>query len=54
MSRIVQVSIGTLVVFALITTPAVYTVRQQAQIRKFRVVRPGILYRSGQMTREGL
>ncbi len=54
MSRIVQVSIGTLVVLALLTTPAVYAVRQQAQIRKFRVVRPGVLYRSGQMTREGL
>lgn len=54
MSRIVQVSIGTLVVLALITTPAVYAVRQQARIRKFRVVHPGVLYRSGQMTREGL
>jgi protein tyrosine/serine phosphatase len=54
MARVVQVAVGSLIVLVLITTPAVYAVRQQAQIRKFRVVRPGVLYRSGQMTKEGL
>jgi tyrosine-protein phosphatase SIW14 len=54
MSRILQVAAGSLIVLTLIVSPAVYAVRQQAQTRNFRVVRPGVLYRSGQMTREGL
>jgi hypothetical protein len=54
MSRIVQVAVGSLIVLTLIVSPAVYAVRQQAQMRNFRVVRPGVLYRSGQMTKTGL
>ncbi|HEY7330163.1 MAG TPA: tyrosine-protein phosphatase [Gemmataceae bacterium] len=54
MSRIVQVAVGSLIVLTLIVSPAVYAVRQQSQMRNFRVVRPGVLYRSGQMTKEGL
>jgi tyrosine-protein phosphatase SIW14 len=54
MSRRVQVAAGSLIVLALIVSPTVHAVRQQAQMRNFRVVRPGVLYRSGQMTKEGL
>jgi protein tyrosine/serine phosphatase len=54
MSRIVLVASGSLIVLALIVSPMVMAVRQQAQTRNFHVVRPGILYRSGQMTKEGL
>jgi len=54
MSRIVQVAAGSSIVLALIVSPTVLAVRQQAQMRNFRVVRPGVLYRSGQMTKEGL
>ncbi len=54
MSRSLQVAAGSLIVVVLIVAPIVLAVRQQAQTRNFRVVRPGVLYRSGQMTREGL
>jgi tyrosine-protein phosphatase SIW14 len=54
MSRIVQVATGSLIVLALIVSPIVLASRQQAQTRNFHVVRPGVLYRSGQMTKEGL
>jgi protein tyrosine/serine phosphatase len=54
MSRIVAVALGSLIVLALIVSPIVMAARQQAQTRNFHVVRPGVLYRSGQMTKEGL
>jgi tyrosine-protein phosphatase SIW14 len=54
MSRVIQVSLGTLVVLVLIAGPVAFAIHQQAQTRKFRVVRPGVLYRSGQMTKDGL
>jgi tyrosine-protein phosphatase SIW14 len=54
MLRIVQVAAGGLIVLAFIASPIVLAVRQQAQTRNFHVVRPGVLYRSGQMTKEGL
>lgn len=54
MSRIVQVAAGSLIVLALIVSPIVMAARQQARMRNFHVVRPGILYRSGQMTKDGL
>ncbi len=54
MSRIVAVALGSLIVLALIVSPIVVAARQQAQTRNFHVVRPGVLYRSGQMTKEGL
>ncbi len=50
----VRVLLGSIVVVALIAGPAAWAVHQQAQTRNFRVVRPGVLYRSGQMTKEGL
>jgi tyrosine-protein phosphatase SIW14 len=54
MSRIVLVASGSLIVLTLIVSPIVLAARQQAQTRNLHVVRPGILYRSGQMTKEGL
>jgi tyrosine-protein phosphatase SIW14 len=54
MSRIVLVASGSLIVLTLIASPIVVAVRQQAQTRNFHIVRPGVLYRSGQMTKEGL
>jgi protein tyrosine/serine phosphatase len=54
MVRLLQVATGCLIVLALIVSPIAFALRQQAQTRNFRVVRPGILYRSGQMTKEGL
>jgi tyrosine-protein phosphatase SIW14 len=54
MSRILSVGLGGLFVLAFIAAPIALAVHQQAQTRNFRVVRPGVLYRSGQMTKEGL
>jgi tyrosine-protein phosphatase SIW14 len=54
MSRAVRVSLGTLIVFCLIMGPVAFAVHQQSKTRNFRVVRPGVLYRGGQMTKDGL
>lgn len=54
MSRMVPVALGSSLVLALIVSPITLAVRQQTQTRNIHVVRPGILYRSGQMTKEGL
>ncbi|HEY7425742.1 MAG TPA: tyrosine-protein phosphatase [Gemmataceae bacterium] len=54
MSRVIQVSLGSLIVLSLIAAPIALAVHQQAQTRNFRMVRPGVLYRSGQMTKDGL
>lgn len=54
MSRVIQVFLGTLIVLSLIAAPIALAVHQQAQTRNFRVVRPGVLYRSGQMTKDGM
>jgi protein tyrosine/serine phosphatase len=45
---------GTVTVVALIFGPILFAFNEQAQMRNFRVVRPGVLYRSGQMTVQGL
>jgi tyrosine-protein phosphatase SIW14 len=45
---------GVLVVIFLITAPVAYASRRKADTRNFRVVREGVLYRSGQMTHAGL
>jgi tyrosine-protein phosphatase SIW14 len=42
------------VVAGLIVGPVVYASHQQKQMRNFRVVREGMLYRSGQMTLDGV
>lgn len=54
MARAIGIVGGCLIVLAFIVSPVVLAVRQQAQTRNFRVVRPGVLYRSGQMTKRGL
>ena len=54
MIRVIQVAVGSAIVLTLIVAPIVFAVRQQAQTRNFRVVRPGVLYRSGQMSKDGL
>jgi protein tyrosine/serine phosphatase len=54
MSHPLRVGLGVVVVVVLIAGPAVLAVHDQYQMRNFRVVREGVLYRSGQMTRAGL
>jgi predicted protein tyrosine phosphatase len=54
MIRFVRAAAGTAVVLLLIVGPVGFAFHQQAQMKNFRVVRPGVLYRSGQMTRAGL
>jgi tyrosine-protein phosphatase SIW14 len=54
MVRVIQVAVGSVIVLTLIVAPIVFAVRQQARTRNFRVVRPGVLYRSGQMSKDGL
>jgi protein tyrosine/serine phosphatase len=54
MWRTLRVGLGIVVVVLLIAGPAVLAVHDQNQMRNFRVVREGVLYRSGQMTRAGL
>lgn len=45
---------GVVAVLLAIALPVVIAQRQQAQVRNFRVVRAGTLYRSGQLTETGL
>lgn len=42
------------VIVGLIVGPVLFASHQQKQLKNFRVVRDGVLYRSGQMTEEGL
>ena len=50
MLRSVGSFFGVLIVLALIGGPVVYALNQQSQMRNFRVVKDGVLYRSGQMS----
>ena len=54
MPHLVRTGLGVLIVLALIGGPPLYGWHSQAQTRNFRVVKDGVLYRSGQMTRAGL
>jgi protein tyrosine/serine phosphatase len=54
MRRWLSCTLGVVVILALIAAPIVFAARQQAQIRNFRVVRDGVLYRSGQLSLPGL
>jgi tyrosine-protein phosphatase SIW14 len=54
MSRPVLTLFRVLLILALIAAPAGYALHEEAQTRNFRVVCPGVLYRSGQMSRAGL
>jgi tyrosine-protein phosphatase SIW14 len=54
MRRSLQTLVGVVVIALLIAGPVAFAFHQQAQMRNFRVVREGVLYRSGQMTVAGL
>jgi len=54
MSRGLQTLLGCVIVILLITAPMVLAFRLQKEMREFRVVRDGMLYRSGQMRVPGL
>ncbi len=50
MSRPLSTFLGITIVLALIAGPVVYAFHAQAQLRNFRTVREGVLYRSGQLS----
>jgi protein tyrosine/serine phosphatase len=54
MTPTLRTTLGVAVVLSSLAAPAAFAVRQQHQMRNFRVVREGVLYRSGQMTVDGL
>jgi tyrosine-protein phosphatase SIW14 len=54
MARSLRVTLGIVIVLVLIAAPVGFALHQQADMRNFRVVREGVLYRSGQMTVRGL
>jgi tyrosine-protein phosphatase SIW14 len=54
MSRWLQIVLGSAVTLSLITAPVLFAFHQQHEMRNFREVRQGVLYRSGQMTLNGL
>jgi tyrosine-protein phosphatase SIW14 len=54
MLRVIRIAFGCLLVVAVLVAPGVFAARRQAQTRNLHVVRPSILYRSGQMTKDGL
>ena len=54
MSRVVRFIMGSLVLAVLVGLPLGYASYRQAHFRNFHVVRPGVLYRSGQMSLTGL
>jgi protein tyrosine/serine phosphatase len=54
MFRVLLTVVRTVTVLLLIAGPVVFALHRQTQTRNFRVVRAGVLYRSGQMTLEGL
>ncbi len=54
MPRIVNAALGALMLAAVVGVPVVYRSHMSTKYRNFRVVEPGVLYRSGQMSVEGL
>jgi protein tyrosine/serine phosphatase len=54
MRRYIGKSVGILLVLASLLGPVVIGLHYQSATRNFRVVREGVLYRSGQMTPSGL
>src|SRR5262249_54382077 len=54
MRRFVQILCGTLLAAFILLTPLIYWYYLQSHMRNFRVVKEGVLYRSGQMTVAGL
>src|SRR3954471_18052830 len=54
MFRVLIGILGPLLVAVCVAAPVTLAVREQRQVKNFHVVRPGVLYRSGQLTPEGL
>jgi protein tyrosine/serine phosphatase len=54
MKRIFSTLVWVVVILCLLAGPVVLASRQQGEMRNFRIVRDGVLYRSGQMTLDGL
>jgi protein tyrosine/serine phosphatase len=54
MQRSLALLLGSITTLALIAGPVLFAFHVQGQMRNFRVVRAGVLYRSGQMTLAGL
>jgi protein tyrosine/serine phosphatase len=54
MLRLLTNGVGTVVVLLLIAAPVGFALHQQKQVRHFREVHAGVLYRSGQTTIPGL
>jgi protein tyrosine/serine phosphatase len=54
MRRVLTSLFGVATVLALIVGPVVYAIHEEKQMRNFRVVRDGVLYRSARMTLAGL
>jgi protein tyrosine/serine phosphatase len=54
MTSTLKVALGALIAAVLIAGPLTFACRQQSQARNFRVVCPGVLYRSGQLSRPAL
>jgi predicted protein tyrosine phosphatase len=54
MTRFLLGLLGPLLVLACVAAPVAEAVREQRQFKKFHVVRPGVLYRSGQTSVSGL
>ena len=54
MRRTLLSLLGIVIVVALIVGPVVYAFHEEKQMRNFRVVREGVLYRSARMTLPGL
>jgi protein tyrosine/serine phosphatase len=54
MARLIRFLFGTLIASLIIGGPVAYAYYRQSHLRNFRVVREGILYRSGQMSLAGL
>ena len=54
MARALRFVLGLLVVAVIVGLPAGYASYRNAHFRNFHVVKPGVLYRSGQMSLAGL
>ncbi len=54
MARSLKILTGVVVTLLLIGSPVLFAFREQKDLRNFRVVREGVLYRSGQLSRAGL
>jgi len=54
MNRSLRTLLGVAVTLLLILAPLAYALRQRAETRGFKVVRDGVLYRSGQMSLDAL